>query len=309
MIVLIRSNSIISDSRICKYIDFLRERKVEYKILGWNRIHEDVFFEHTTFYQKLSGYDLGGFKAAWFRVGWMLFVIRFLCIHRNSISCVHACDLDSAFPAVLFKFLLKRDLKVLFDVFDWFSDTLFNQPYIIRLFFKLMERFSIKYSDEVIICEAERIKQIPYKLNRKELVLPNIPSFISYDFLHYEAEYQFDNSLFTFAYVGSFAKYRCLNELIQLAEDGYVNLLIAGFGAKAIVNKCTLLSENCPNLKYFGKVSYIEGLNIMYNSDVIYAMYSKENPNHIYAAPNKYYESMLLGKPIISTKGIILEKK
>ena len=51
------------------------------------------------------------------------------------------------------------------------------------------------------------------------------------------------------------------------------------------------------------------GLNIMYNSDIIYAMYSKSTPNNIYAAPNKYYESMMLSKAIISTKGTILENK
>jgi glycosyltransferase involved in cell wall biosynthesis len=38
-------------------------------------------------------------------------------------------------------------------------------------------------------------------------------------------------------------------------------------------------------------------------------MYCKSNPNHIYAAPNKYYEAMFFGKPIISTKGTIVEDK
>ena len=62
-------------------------------------------------------------------------------------------------------------------------------------------------------------------------------------------------------------------------------------------------------MKYFGRVKYDLGLTIMYNADVIYAMYSKENPNHFYAAPNKYYETMFLGKAIISTDGINMEKK
>ena len=47
----------------------------------------------------------------------------------------------------------------------------------------------------------------------------------------------------------------------------------------------------------------------MYNSDIIYAMYSKQNPNHLYAAPNKYYEAMFVGKPIITTNGIITADK
>ena len=65
----------------------------------------------------------------------------------------------------------------------------------------------------------------------------------------------------------------------------------------------------CTGFKYFGKVAYKDGLNIMYNSDIIYAMYCKSNPNHIYAATNKFYEAMFLSKPIISTKGTIVGEK
>lgn len=86
---------------------------------------------------------------------------------------------------------------------------------------------------------------------------------------------------------------------------GICNLLIAGYGAKEIEERCINLNEK-DNIIYFGKVVYDQGLNIMYNGDVIYAMYCKTNPNHIFAAPNKYYEAMLLAKPIISTKGTIV---
>ena len=74
---------------------------------------------------------------------------------------------------------------------------------------------------------------------------------------------------------------------------GYVNLLIAGFGDDRIERRCIEMSAR-ENIKYFGTVSYEQGLHISYNSDIIYAMYCKTNPNHIYAAPNKYYEAMLL---------------
>lgn len=49
----------------------------------------------------------------------------------------------------------------------------------------------------------------------------------------------------------------------------------------------------------------IDGINMENAADVVYAMYCKVNPNHFYAAPNKYYEAMLLGKPLITTKGTI----
>ena len=44
-------------------------------------------------------------------------------------------------------------------------------------------------------------------------------------------------------------------------------------------------------------------------ADIVFAMYCKIKSNHIYAAPNKYYEAMLLGKPLITTKGTLPGKK
>ena len=108
-------------------------------------------------------------------------------------------------------------------------------------------------------------------------------------------------------YVGGFSQGRCLTELIDGAAQGHYNLNI-GYGTKEIVSKLESL-ENCQTIRYYGKVEYSKGLRIMYNSDIIYAMYSKENPNHLFAAPNKYYEAMFVGKPIITTKGIITADK
>lgn len=307
MIVILRCNSIVSDSRVKKYIDFFEEKKIEYKVLGWDRIGEGIQLENTTFFIKKSGYNVGGFNALLDRFLWMIYIIKFLRINKN-INTIHACDVDTAFPAVIFKLIFNRKVKLIFDVFDWFSHTLYNQNWIIKLLFKLVEKYSIKYSDEVIICEPERIEQIPYKLNKKELIIPNIPSFNDISFLKYEDKYKFDNDNITLSYVGGFAPCRNLNEIFEAVQSKKFNLLIAGFGTKSIEDKCLELS-NLDNVKYFGKVNYKDGLNIMYNSDIIYAMYSKINPNHFFAAPNKYYEAMMLGKPIISTKGINMEKK
>lgn len=38
-------------------------------------------------------------------------------------------------------------------------------------------------------------------------------------------------------------------------------------------------------------------------------MYYKTNPNHLYAAPNKFYEALALEKPIITTAGTLVGDK
>ena len=47
----------------------------------------------------------------------------------------------------------------------------------------------------------------------------------------------------------------------------------------------------------------------MNSSDLILAIYETDIPNHIYAAPNKYYEGLYLGKPILTTIGTFVGEK
>ncbi|MBP5771477.1 MAG: glycosyltransferase [Bacteroidaceae bacterium] len=307
MIVLIRCNDIISDSRTKKYLDFLVQNRADYRIIAWDRIGNSERLPHTIYCPVKSKYNQGGVAAIIDRLKWMWFILRTLCSFKADLH-IHACDLDAAFPAAVYKMLSWRKNFLLFDVFDWISDTLNNQGRIVSWAFAVMEWVSVRLSDHIIICEPERISQIPYNIDGRYSVLQNIPSFAQRDFLVEKTEYRFSNQLLTLAYVGNFTYNRCLAELIEGAAKGCFNLNIAGYGDAQIMD---LLEKNSlsPHIHFYGKVLYQEGLCIQYNSDIIYAMYSKVTPNHFYAAPNKYYEAMFVGKPIITTKGIITAEK
>lgn len=310
MIVLIRSNDIVSDPRAMKYVNFYQAESIPYRLIGWDRDGSLKLASQAYYYRNRVGYNIGGFKAALNRLKWFIFVIKTLRKHhkKGSIT-IHACDLDSVFPAVVYKKFFNNSIKIIFDIFDWYSATLYNQHPIILHSFKYMERIVIQSVDQIILCEPERKEQIPYSIDEEKIsILPNIPNFSDRFFLFTDHQYKFDNSLITFAYVGGLVNERCIDEIIELARTGHINLLIAGYGDEKYKKKLLNLST-CPNIKYFGKVAYKTGLNIMYNADIIYAMYETSNPNHIYAAPNKYYEAMFLGKPIFTTKGTIVERK
>lgn len=309
MVVLIRCNDILSDPRAMKYAKYLQENGIEHKFIGWDRDGANPDLPNSVMWKVKAEYNVGGFKAVKNRIGWMWFVYRQLCRLKPKNAIVHGCDVDSAFPAACYK-VLHRSNKLIFDVFDWFSATLYEQKKYVLFAFKFLEKFTTSYSDKIIICEEERKEQIPYDIPPHKLsILPNIPFFDNSDFLIKEENGEFDNGLLTVSYVGGFATSRCLFEIVEIAEKGLINLKIAGFGEPDLETRLLKDNEECPNIKYYGKVKYEDGLNISYNSDVMYAMYSIENPNHIYAAPNKYYESMFLGKPLFTTKGTIVEKK
>ncbi len=304
MILILRCNAISNDPRVKKYISYLDENNIDYRVVGWDRNGEHLELKNCVFFRKKAGYNIGGLKAAWNRILWMWFCFR--QIAKIKPHFIHGCDLDSAFPAIMYKILTKRSTKVLFDIFDWYSATLYNQPKMITSAFKRMESITTKHSDYIIICEKERLDQIPYNISSKVDILPNIPMIEKESpFKYRDHSLSFSNEKVTVSYVGGLYNERFLDELLDIAEQGHINLLIAGYGDNRLEERCKRLSK-LENIRYFGGVPYEKGLHISYNSGVIYTMYCTTNPKHIFPAPNKSYETMLLGKPIITTNGNIV---
>lgn len=309
-IVFLRSNQVNSDSRAEKYLSVLDEKNIDYIVFGWDRNDTGAERKNTTYYRRKVGYVVGGLKAAKNRLYWFNFVIKSLRKMEQKPEFIHACDLDCAFPAVLYKIFFNKKVFILFDVFDWFSsDMPENLNPLIRKSILWMEKLCLKHSNKLFICEDERRVQIPNDHLYDISIFPNIPMIDSEEGIFVKKdEYQFNNGKPTLSYVGWFGNGRSLAELFELASTGKYNLLVAGYGNDDLVAKCNEANK-LDNVKYFGKVDYRTGLNIQYNADIVYAIYCKISNNHIYAAPNKYYEAMFLGKPLLTTSGIIVADK
>ena len=304
-IILFRSNNIF-DSRVNKYKNYYQRAGLDYTIVGWDRKGEGLSAEHYDFFRYPAGVAVGGLKAISNHTHWMRFVYQYLKTHPEATT-VHACDLNSAFPAALYKKLFNPSLKLVFDACDWYSAQ-YARSKILSAIFVQMEKFTCKMADELIICEPERKAQILFPLKKEPLVMPNIPEIAEGVSFSVDPKYQFGNEWPTLAYFGGFTADRFLIELIDSAQHAPVNLLIGGYG-NAQVEERLRTAEKQDNVRYFGRMSMNDGLQMSFNADAIYAMYCKTNANHVFAAPNKYYEAMLLGKPFITTKGTILEDK
>ncbi len=302
MIVLIRSNDLLTENRLQKYIEFLKEKNIEYTLIGWNRQGKDEVLENTIYYKKKVGYNLRK-KAIKTRIYWNFFILKELYKNRKKYKVIHACDFDTIMPSLFMKLFKK---KVIFDIFDWFSDEVKTGNKLIDGIINLLEKKSFQISDYVIICEEERKKQIGVK-RKQVLILPNIPSFKK-EINFYDNK---ERKKITISYVGGFYKYRGLDELLEVVSENpkKLELKIAGFGDIELEKKIKEYSEKYLNIFYYGKVHYTCGLEIMKKSDLIYAMYYTANRNHLYAAPNKYYESLFLNKAILTNVGTIFSDK
>lgn len=304
-ILLFRSNNMFA-SRVNKYINYYKRNNIKFTAIGWDRSGEARNIENYEFCKYKAEKNAGGLKAMMNHSMWMWFVFKYLVQHRD-VTTIHACDLNTAFPAALYKKIFNPKVVLIFDACDWFSDNFARYSLLCKIL-RRMEKFAYHNSDELIICEPERKAQIRFKLRKEPLILPNIPELEKEFTIERNEKYLFDNKKITIGYFGGFSLGRFLPELLDTCKTGKFNLLIAGYGNKIIEDKCNEVKD-LPNVKYFGRLSMEEGLQMSGHADIIFTMYCKTNPNHIFAAPNKYYEALYLGKPMLTTKGIIVENK
>jgi hypothetical protein len=287
-------------------VNYYKRAGIDFTAVGWDRAGEGKDVEHYEFCHYKAGTNKGGFQAMKDHSKWMWFVFRYLIKHRD-VTTIHACDLNVAFPAAMFKMFFKRDVVLIFDVCDWFSDNFARYKTLCKIL-RQMEKFACKQADHIIICEPERRAQITFPLDKEPVILPNIPE-ISDDWRFEKSKkYAFDNDWLTIGYFGGFSMNRFLPELLELTKTERFNLLIAGYGNKSIEEKCKEVNDRV-NVKYFGRLSMKDGLEMEANADIISTIYCKVNPNHVYAAPNKFYEALYLGKALLTNKGIIVESK
>ena len=63
------------------------------------------------------------------------------------------------------------------------------------------------------------------------------------------------------------------------------------------------MAERFDNIYYYGRLSYDQTLSLENECDIMLAIYDPTIENYRFAAPNKFYESLMLGKPVIMARG------
>nr|BCB22742.1 glycosyltransferase [Erysipelothrix rhusiopathiae] len=239
----------------------------------------------------------------------IFFKKKIKCIYkkyRETLDLVYAVDLDTT--GFLSKKMIKNNIPYIHHIADYYSDSritrYFSQSSSIYKYFSKKEREVMEGSTKTIICSEARIEQIqPYFKNNVE-VIHNSP-IISNTF-EKKAHLKYENDNISIGYVGSLSNERFILELLELCLSKGYKLEIAGFGPleETVMN----LSEKHNEIHYFGKIKYTDALNLYSNVDYIWGVYDPNGCNTSFAAPNKFYESLYLEKPLIALNGTSVDK-
>jgi len=302
-VVFLRSNPVDPDPRVEKEASTLIKAGYDVSVVAWDRdgkyrVKEDYLNLDTG---KAKIYRLGilasfggGFKENLKPLFlFQLAMLRWLFMHRRKYDVIHACDFDTAFVAGYCAKILRK--KLVYDIFDYYVDS-FNVPKKLRKLVEMLDRAAINSASGVIICSEKRKEQIAGSKPKKLTVIHNSPS----SYLPTSHKVGNGNKV-KIAYVGILSEGRLLRELADLiTKDDKLELHIGGFGK--LQGHIKQLDAEYSNIFYYGKLGYKQTLELENNCDIMTAIYDPLIPNHYYAAPNKFYESLMLGKPIIVVK-------
>lgn len=302
-VCILRSNPVKPDSRVEKEALALACAGYSVEIVCWDRDSNHKAVEDFL--------ELGEMRVPIIRIGckasfgeglkniipylkFQFFLRAWIRRHKDNIDILHACDFDTAF--FTYKLARHKRIKVVFDIFDFLGSDrrTGKQKFLVALQYGIINR-----SDATIICTEERKKQIFGSKPKRLVVVHNTPTEqqmpkILHNFLQ-------NNEKIKVCYVGILQDGRLLREIGDyFSKHPEIELHIGGFGI--LEDYFKELSNRYDNIKFYGRIQYANTLELEHNCDIMLAIYDPAISNHRFAAPNKFYESLFLGKPVIMVK-------
>jgi glycosyltransferase involved in cell wall biosynthesis len=285
----------VNDTRAIRLLASLSKR---YSVvaLGWNRenvqldspmLNRSVSFR---WFKKPAPY--GSYRVA------LLYPLFWIWVLGNLFSLmprmVHACDFDAVVPSIFYKLFSKS--KVAFDSFDRIAMAFI--PTKKRVLFSSVnfaEDLMASASDLLITVSMSRLYTFRY-LPKKYRVILNCPSRLELQKM--SGLHLADDNCFLAVYTGQITSDRGL-ELLGTAITHFKDsrLVVAG---RPINRRLLKWLKGIDCVRYLGILSHDDALAIQAQSDVIPILYDPDIPINRVASPNKLFEAMMLGVPVIA---------
>lgn len=213
--------------------------------------------------------------------------------HHSEYDIIHSFDFDTGLLASMAA--KKYNKKHIYHILDFYVDSHGLSGRLGRII-RSVETNVINSADCTIICTEKRKEQIKGSKPKKLIVVHNTPKQNICVDTEFEIGSKSDRC--KIVYVGILAGSRFLKQMISFVKkDERFELHIGGFGK--MENEIVSASQECDRVIYYGKLPYEKTLALESACDIMTAIYDPSVPNHRYAAPNKFYESLMLGKPVI----------
>lgn len=301
-VAFIRAGNLYNDSRATKEIQVLVDMGFQVVALGWNREGQGAEKMTALFpdgcvisrFYNVSMPSGIGMRNIDKLADWLRWTRREIGRIPN-LSAVHACNLDGALGVE--RFCRRRGIPLIYDIFDYYVDS-HSIPGPLSGMIRRMEDGIITRSAATLICTEERREQIQKARPGRVEVIHNSPDVKDVP----EREQIYD-----YAYCGTLGEMRLVRESIEGYRD-HPELRFAFAGNYTYQTLAEEMANQFPGFTFFGTVPYSRVLEIESQTRVLSAIYEPTIRNHRLCAPNKFYEALALGKPLIVCRGTGIDR-
>lgn len=296
-----------TDSRLLKEASFLVGEGHAVTTLGWVEnsskfiVEKNIHYNNQDICSKTVGikqnYRFKYFKI-WAFLKFEFFLFIWLVKHAKDFDAIHACNVHTGFVTAIISKI--KSFYFVYDIFDYAPDTR-CYPESYRKLVVAMENKAITSANYVILCSDKRKEQIGNVYLKNLAVIYNSPLGSAEKDQAQEVDV-YNATKYKIVYVGGLMPYRCLPELLKVVQDNKnLELVVAGDGVYK--NLFTDAASKNSRIQYLGAVPYSEVIRLEAQADIMVALYDPKLKNHVYASPNKFFEALKLGKPLVMIKG------
>ena len=304
-----RSNPIAPDPRVEKEAVALAEAGYKVTLLGWDRSgklpERDIISGLVCHRLPIAARYASGMRNLPALLRWQAGLFSWLVRRRREYDLIHACDFDTVLPALLCRQLFGK--KVVYDIFDFYADHLRATTGWVKRMIRAADLRVINQVEAVILVDDARRAQIAGARPRRLEVIYNSPAEPVPTPATPQGYHRPAGNRLHLVYVGLLQSERGLFEALNVLErHPEWSLDLAGFGGDE--EDLRQRAESLSNVCYHGRVPYEQALALSQRADVLFATYDPAIPNHRYSSPNKLFEAMLLGKPVIVARDTNMDR-
>ncbi len=221
---------------------------------------------------------------------------------KDAVDVVHCHDMDTLLPGVLISWI--KGTRLVYDMHESYPDFVSTfSPRFLVLLLRFLEPLLIRRADLVVVTSS-----MIGDIARKEGAINVLTVLNCFDpFPPFEKEAReireslISDGEFLIVYIGGFFAGRGLEDVVEAVSkvDG-VTLFLGGYGP--LENDLKSLARRIGAEKrvvFSGEINPSKVPQYDAAADLLFTMYKADDPNNILTIPNKLFESIASGKPIL----------
>lgn len=294
----------VNDSRVLKEAQSLKSAGFDITIAA---VHEPLLKEEET----LSGIDIkriklkftpnGSYGSRFINLEYLFNILR----NFKSIDIYHCNDLNTLFVGVFIKLLINRNSKIVYDAHEYETERAgFSK--LQKTYAKLLEKFFIKYVD-LVITVSESIANDYIKLYniKKPTLVMNCPKFKDTSKSNiFRDKFGISQDKTIFLYQGLLTQGRGIEILLEYFKNEKNNVIVF-MGHGKLTGKVLSYSKKYPNNIYLHpSVPLDEVISHTASADFGIALIENICLSYYYCMPNKLFEFLMAGLPVIVSNSI-----